>query len=530
MCPASIGPHQGLRYGYTVGEDGWGPGMTADLKRIDALMLPVVKDRNFNTPPGSPSDGDRYILGGVPTGAWSGKARQIAVYDADSGSWLFYVPQVGWKAYVEADGVDYIWNGVSWNRAAWVNAARFANIQDAVDAVAAAGGGTVFIPAGNYHSATTPAFTTIVLPTTGSIHLRGEGGSSTRLINLGDAFTDLITIKGSNCAVSDLSILGGTDMDGSGSTSGGACVLIGDVTGNVISRIVLRDLEIFGPPRWGVYIAGQDSTGTGPYTEDHRSEAVGTHCTDVTLERVHVIPHAFTPATPANVIGVQVGWGCTTVRLIGCQLQSRGTQLFDFGTGTTCINTIFEQATEDAPFVRLGLCLAGKFYACWFESAWVQDGNGEFFIEQEGIVRGLTIEGCNFARVGDAGNVWPMIYKSSASFVTHGMVIANCQAFTAGIPTATDDLDFNHADDHVLITNCLRQDAGSTVAPVPWRISFTSGGAHVVQHNPQERSGLPQLTNTEMLALVDVRNGDLAYDVTNHKLNVYANGAWTAVH
>lgn len=53
--------------------------------RSDA-WLPPVKNL-LNTPPGSPTEGDRYAVGPAPTGAWNGHDSEIAEYT--SGSWVF---------------------------------------------------------------------------------------------------------------------------------------------------------------------------------------------------------------------------------------------------------------------------------------------------------------------------------------------------------------------------------------------------------------------------------------------------------
>lgn len=39
-----------------------------------------IKDRDLATPPGSPADGDRYIVASSPTGAWAANAGDIAFY------------------------------------------------------------------------------------------------------------------------------------------------------------------------------------------------------------------------------------------------------------------------------------------------------------------------------------------------------------------------------------------------------------------------------------------------------------------
>ncbi len=46
-----------------------------------------VLDKDLNDPPGTPAEGDRYIVGGTPTGAWTGHALDIAWYDGTA--WQF---------------------------------------------------------------------------------------------------------------------------------------------------------------------------------------------------------------------------------------------------------------------------------------------------------------------------------------------------------------------------------------------------------------------------------------------------------
>lgn len=64
-----------------------------------------------NDPPGSPSEGDRYLVGDTPTGAWTGHAEEIAYY---SGGWQFLEPLPGWRAYVLGDS-EYLYEESDWD-------------------------------------------------------------------------------------------------------------------------------------------------------------------------------------------------------------------------------------------------------------------------------------------------------------------------------------------------------------------------------------------------------------------------------
>jgi hypothetical protein len=66
------------------------------LRRLDALVQITVQSAALATPPGGPTEGQRWILPAAPTGAWAGHAGQIAAWQ--DGAWAFYVPLDGWTA------------------------------------------------------------------------------------------------------------------------------------------------------------------------------------------------------------------------------------------------------------------------------------------------------------------------------------------------------------------------------------------------------------------------------------------------
>ena len=62
-------------------------GLNESLKIIDMLVQISVVNVGLTTPPGSPVEGNRYIVGAGATGLWSGKGAKLAQW-IDS-AWLF---------------------------------------------------------------------------------------------------------------------------------------------------------------------------------------------------------------------------------------------------------------------------------------------------------------------------------------------------------------------------------------------------------------------------------------------------------
>lgn len=81
------------------------------LRGVDALVQPFVLAQQ-STPPGTPADGDLYIVGNSPTGAWSGKAQQLARWWSGGPSWEFFVPRNRWSVVLGTS--FYIYNGTAW--------------------------------------------------------------------------------------------------------------------------------------------------------------------------------------------------------------------------------------------------------------------------------------------------------------------------------------------------------------------------------------------------------------------------------
>ncbi|MGE0022749.1 MAG: DUF2793 domain-containing protein [Hyphomicrobium sp.] len=104
------------------------------LRALDAIVQLAVKDKDLATPPGSPGNGDRYLVAASPTGAWAGHATHVAAWQ--DGAWTFYAPVAGWLAWVEDESQSYLFSGGGW-------------------IPAPGGGGTSIVPKGAWSSVST---------------------------------------------------------------------------------------------------------------------------------------------------------------------------------------------------------------------------------------------------------------------------------------------------------------------------------------------------------------------------------------
>lgn len=82
------------------------------LSLLDGLVQLTVLDRDLTAPPGTPADGDRYIVGSGATGDWAGWDLNVALWT--DGTWLRPPPRAGWRAWVEDEGLLLVYGGVSW--------------------------------------------------------------------------------------------------------------------------------------------------------------------------------------------------------------------------------------------------------------------------------------------------------------------------------------------------------------------------------------------------------------------------------
>lgn len=84
----------------------------AALTILDVLVNPKVESNALASPPGSPGDGQIWIVAAGAGGAWAGKDGQLAAWQ--DGAWSFYPPRVGTIAFAANLGQSLQWTGSAW--------------------------------------------------------------------------------------------------------------------------------------------------------------------------------------------------------------------------------------------------------------------------------------------------------------------------------------------------------------------------------------------------------------------------------
>ena len=82
------------------------------LKLLDTIVQAGVLDKDLTAPPGSPTNGDIYIVASGGTGDWVGHDDDIAVFQ--DGGWVFITPRTGWVVWVDDEQALNIYSSGSW--------------------------------------------------------------------------------------------------------------------------------------------------------------------------------------------------------------------------------------------------------------------------------------------------------------------------------------------------------------------------------------------------------------------------------
>lgn len=151
-------PNLNFSFRYTLGESGWNTGYDNNNWRVlEMLLRGNVISATTTAEPGSPTDGDLYIVPASATGTnWAGQDGDIAYYDGSASgggdSWFFFTPLEGMRFFAADESQPYLYDGTGWDYEANYYGA-YAN-----DAAAASGSPAVAV-GGWYINSSTGALT-----------------------------------------------------------------------------------------------------------------------------------------------------------------------------------------------------------------------------------------------------------------------------------------------------------------------------------------------------------------------------------
>lgn len=110
----------GVTRGFQLGQSGQSvcDAINKNYRLLSVLMQMTVINHAATTPPGSPADGDAYIIATGATGVWATKVNQIAAWDASigpTGDWFYIVPSNGLRAHSNSLGYAVTYSGGAWS-------------------------------------------------------------------------------------------------------------------------------------------------------------------------------------------------------------------------------------------------------------------------------------------------------------------------------------------------------------------------------------------------------------------------------
>jgi hypothetical protein len=82
------------------------------LVRLDALTQIAVESEGATSPPGSPAEGERHLVGTGASGVWAGEDDKLAVFS--DGAWWFATPALGWVVFDKASETLLVLKSSGW--------------------------------------------------------------------------------------------------------------------------------------------------------------------------------------------------------------------------------------------------------------------------------------------------------------------------------------------------------------------------------------------------------------------------------
>jgi len=90
------------------------------LAILDSVAQMRVVSAGLTLPPGTPADGEAYVVPGGASGVWAGQDGAVAIFA--NGGWIFLAARAGWEAWDESTNRRLFFDGAVWRAAQAVTA------------------------------------------------------------------------------------------------------------------------------------------------------------------------------------------------------------------------------------------------------------------------------------------------------------------------------------------------------------------------------------------------------------------------
>lgn len=107
------GPNIGVAVNGDAGEAHYTQ-LMAQWRAIDCFLQGVYISV-LSAPPATPADGDVYIVGASPSGAFATHTNKVARFSTVLNAWEFYTPKNGWQMNLASTGVTLKFVGGAWS-------------------------------------------------------------------------------------------------------------------------------------------------------------------------------------------------------------------------------------------------------------------------------------------------------------------------------------------------------------------------------------------------------------------------------
>jgi hypothetical protein len=106
----AVTPKIGLTY-LETGQTGAETRVNGWINNLESIAQLSFIDRDLTAPPGSPSDGDVYLVASTASGDWLSQDGKIAIYFS---GWSFVAVSEGMRAWVEDENAWIMYDGSKW--------------------------------------------------------------------------------------------------------------------------------------------------------------------------------------------------------------------------------------------------------------------------------------------------------------------------------------------------------------------------------------------------------------------------------